>query len=282
MRKALLLGGVLTLAFTGVAYAAFSNTYIVNTKFTPVKSGTKKKPIPIGATLSFTVGTNPAGNRPAVIEKVATTISGIQENTNDFPICSSSRLLTAGEGPSSCAKGSLVGSGYFVVEYGATSKPATSASSECSIQASLYNAGHHTLVLYIYRGTPQGGKPVCPAPTSPVTINVTLTKVRTGLTASYTIPAALRHPAPGLDAVPVAATINIPVRSRIVKVKGTRAKTKTKSKRRSSKNRSRMTTRRVGLFESIACPPNHERGTKFTFTLENGTSRSANRGYICR
>jgi hypothetical protein len=73
-------------------------------------------------------------------------------------------------------KGSKISTGYFQVEYGPTASTSGSASQVCSLQADLYNSGHHDIVLYVYRGVAEEGKAVCPLPVDPVAINVALAK----------------------------------------------------------------------------------------------------------
>jgi hypothetical protein len=257
MRKIFLLAALGAVAIAGAAYAAtYSNKYTISTKFTPTKSGTTTHPLPIGANVSFNIGTTPSGFRPKVVRTYKTAISGIRENTNSFPVCSSSRLLTKGQGPSTCQKGSKIGSGHVIIEYGPTANNAAAYSAFCSAGATIYNSGHHHLTLYVVKGS-FAGRSGCPLPGA-YAITVTLAKSGSGVVAIYTLPLALRHFPSGFDDALTSGVLNVPVATR------------------------KVGTKTVGFLESVKCPANHQRQTAVTFIEENGSSHTATRNFFCK
>jgi hypothetical protein len=260
MRKAVLLGMVIALGAAGAAYAAsnLTNQYVIKTfKVGPKKSGTKAHPVSIGTTVNYTVGTKPPGSRPAVVKSETITIQGVRANSNKFPTCSSSRLLDSSQGPSTCPKGSLVGTGYFKAMIGPSSNRA--ATTPCRVDLSVYNSGNNRETYYLYVKTPgQNGE--CPNPpgTLPVAMTAKLSETKRGnLVQTFTLPEIVRHPINGFDSAPTFATLT--TRNLTTKVKG----------------------KKVGALESIACPPNHARQLAIKFTLENGSSRTATRNAAC-
>jgi hypothetical protein len=259
MRKAVLLGLVIALGAAGAAYAAtgLTNQYIITTfKVGPKKSGTKAHPVSIGTTVTYTVGTKPAGSRPAVIKSETITLQGVRANTNDFPTCSSSRLLEAGQGPSTCPKGSLVGTGFFKAMIGPSSN--RGATTPCRVDLSVYNSGNKRETYYLYAKAGQAGE--CPAPpgTLPAVMTAKLSETKSGnLVQTFTLPNNVRHPLTGFDSAPTFATLTTKNLTR--KVKG----------------------KTVGALESISCPANHSRQLAIKFTLENGSSRTATRNTAC-
>ena len=262
MRKVMLLAALAAMGVTGVAYAAttVTNQYVLKGKITPVKSGTKKHPKAIASQISYTVSTSPTGYRPNVTQKFKLSVQGEQEHTNAFPTCSSSRLLDKTQGPNTCSKGSKIGTGFFIAEIGQSSNQ-KQVLLTCRTEVSLYNAGGHDLVFYIYKGSKVSGQPSpCPLPNS-YAINIALKRQGKNLVASYTVPQALLHPptAPGTDASLVSASLNIPVHKKKLK-----------------------SGRKIGLFESFFCPKNGKRHVALTFTQENGQSRTATRNVACK
>jgi hypothetical protein len=260
MRKAVLLGMVIALGAAGAAYAATSltNQYIIK-PFTvsPKKSGTKTHPVSIGTTVAYTVSTKPAGSRPAVIKSETITIQGVRANSNKFPTCSSSRLVDPTEGPSTCAKGSLVGTGFFKAEIGPSANPSAPGQLNCRVDLSVYNSGNNRETYYLYLKPGQAGE--CPpSNTLPTTMTAKLSETKSGnLVQTFTLPNNVRHPATGFDSTPTFATLTTKNATR--KVKG----------------------KTVGALESISCPANHSRQLAIKFTLESGSSRTATRNTAC-
>jgi hypothetical protein len=260
MRRAVLLGALGAVLLSTAAYAAtFTNTYILFTHFSPIKSGTKSKPNPIGTNLQFNVGTNPSGFRPNVVSNYKVFISGITENTNQFPVCASSRLLAPKQGPKSCQRGSMVGAGHLIALTGPSSNSSAiyNFPKQCSLQVQIFNQGQHRLVLYIFAGSAVSGRAACSL-SKPVAVALSLTPSKTGLGGTFTLPTILRHPTSGQDQAVVTGVLAIPVAKR------------------------KIGKRTYGLLESVACPSNHQRATTMTFTEETGGSRSATRNFFCK
>jgi hypothetical protein len=263
MRKVMLLAALAALTVTGVAYAAttVSNKYVIKGKVTPVKSGTKKHPRPVGAQISYTVTTSPTGYRPNPVEKFKVVVQGAQEHTNVFPACSTSRLLDPTQGPNTCPTGSKVGTGFFISKIGPSSNQ-HKVLLTCRAELSAYNGGNHSLVFYIYKGTQVSGQPQpCPLPTS-YAIHVALKRKGRNLVATYSAPAALLHPASGQDAAVSSSSLSLPVQKKKITKHGKKVK--------------------VGLFETTLCPLNGQRQIALTFTQENGKSRTATRVVACK
>lgn len=258
MRKVVLLALAIALGAAGAAYAAISNQYVITTfKVTPKKSGTKTHPVSIGTTVSYTVGTVPKGNNPAVIKSESITMQDVRADSDAFPTCSSSRLLDSSQGPSTCPKRSQIGSGYFEADiYKAGTQPA-SPGTTCRVDLSVYNSGNNRATYYVYLKTGQAGE--CPnTGTLPVAITAKLSETKTGnLVQTFTLPNVLRHPITGYNSVPTFATVT--TKNQTIKVKG----------------------KTVGALESTGCPANHSRQVAIKFTLENGNSRTATRNAAC-
>jgi hypothetical protein len=258
MKRASLLAVLIAVLVSGAAYAALvTNSYVVNNVYT-TKSGTKKNPRPTKAVVSWSVTSIPTGFRPNVVKKYRLQIAGVQENTNSFPVCTSSRLLSPKQGPRTCAKGSKVGSGFLVSLVGPSSNnnlTPTPLSSSCSLGVRIYNAGHHHLTLYIFSQA-NHGLGSCSLQKS-LAVTVVLSHVGTGLQAIWTFPLVLRHSPAGDDDAVINGRINIPSQKRTVKGKT------------------------VGLLATYFCAPNHQRATSMTFTQEDGTARTATRSRFC-
>ena len=252
MRRVLLLAAVATLGVAGVAYGATSNTYVLNAKVTPSKSGTKKSPTPIAFDFGFTAAGSPSGSRPAPVKGYKISLAGVQENTRLFKGCGTTTL--SDKGPSGCPKGSQVGTGYLIVAIGATATPQTST--DCRAEATVFNGGNHNLTLYVYKGAQVAGQPApCAIPNGHSAINIDLVSSANGVSEQFSVPSSLLHPAAGLDASTVKSVLNSNalITNTTVKVRG------------------KKLTRKRGLLESIACPANHQRQVAATFTQEDGT-----------
>ena len=255
MRRVVLLMAVAVLGVAGVAYAA-SNLYVVKARITPVKSGTLAHPKPIGARIEIDVSTTPPGLRPIVVFNYSILISGVHENTNSFPTCSSSTLQSKSQ--RGCPRGSKAGSGFLLVEVGPTGNNAAAYSATCRVDVDVFNSGHGHLTLYAFTRREVNACPLL----KPIAINLTLRTKRKNLTASFSVPVALRHFPNGADDAITQAVLNLPVHRRTLTVKGVR--------------------RTVGLLASVACPVNHQRQVTITFTQEDGAKRTATANTPCR
>lgn len=262
MRKAVLLGMLIAVGAAGVAYAAgnTTNTYIINAKVTPKKSGTSAHPASIATSVSYTVGTSPKGRVPNTIKSEQITITGVRSNTNDFPGCGSSRLIDPKEGPSTCPKGSKIGSGYFVavIEKSGSNNPSPpNALTKCRVDLLVFNGTNHRIIYYLYLKQGQAGE--CPdTGTLPLTFTALLSETKSGnLVQSFTLPRSVRHPITGYDSRPTFASVTIP--GETTKVKG----------------------KKVGLLESTSCPVNHTRQVLIRFSGETGAARTSTRLVAC-
>jgi len=267
MRKTLLLAVAIALGVAGTAYAVVTvtNHYTYHTKVTPTKSGTRAHPRPVALHVDVTATATPAGYRPNIVKTIDLTGQGLQQHTNFFPACGTARLTDPAEGPATCPKGSLAGTGFFIVWI---SKPGDQTPSGkvtvCRVEMSIYNGGNHTLSIYVYSNGKAGE---CPLP-QPAAFHANLPHTGRGLVLTFTIPQALRHPTVGtvtFDAAAIQASADLPAKQTTVKHKKGNKTIKTK----------------VGLFESISCPHNHQRFTSTKLTLENGHSNTLTRLVRC-
>jgi hypothetical protein len=276
MRKALLLGLIGACMIAGAAYGAttITNVYIVHGRIVPVKSGTKAHPIPAGGHIDFSVTTNPAGQRPNIVKTILLRVQGLTENTNRFKACGTARLTNPGEGPSTCPKTSLVGTGYLVADI---SKPGDQTPSgtvlTCRVELSIYNGGNHDLSYYLFANPTAPATqspPECPssgpAAFKPEAFVAALTKTRKGLVESATFPSDVLHPFGGaFDAAVIKSSVNIIALAKRVKV--------------GPAGHKRTVT--IGLFATNSCPANHKRQVALTFRQENGGSRTVTKLQSC-
>ncbi len=264
MRKIPLLALLVALGLAGTAYAAtvVTNVYVLSAKAAHKKSGTKAHPLPFGGTIGYTVTTKPSGERPNVVQQTVLTVAGVRANTNDFPTCSSSRLTASG--PTSCPKGSLVGTGTLTAEIGsATSQSGPQLT--CQVEQSIYNGGGNSLSYYIYATKATGQCPL----SAPIVFTSKLAEKNGALVQTINVPYSLRHPNnnSALDGATTKVAVTLPVKTitlKAKKVKGKKVKGKT-----------------VGYFESTACPANHKRHISAKFTLESGKSKTATLNVAC-
>jgi hypothetical protein len=268
MRRVLLIATLVALGLAGTAYAAIqvSNVYVVTGKVTPKKSGTKAHPVPIASTIAYTVTTRPKGERPNVISQLVFTVQGVQAHTNSFPTCSTSRLNNTSQGPSTCPKASLVGTGFFLAEVGAAGKQSgPQIIPSCRVELSIYNGGGNSLSYYIYT-TKAAGE--CPA-VAPFAFVAHVAEKGTTLVQTIKVPPSVRHPGNNtkIDAATIKAFASLPLKTITTKSKKVKGKT--------------VKGKKVGFFESILCPPNGRRHVSVKFTLENGKSQTATANVAC-
>lgn len=269
MRKALLLGLIGALGIAATAYAAttVTNVYTVHGTIKPAKSGTKAHPVPIGGHVDYAISTTPPGYRPNLLKTLELRVQGITENTDAFPPCGSARLNDVSEGPSTCPKGSLFGTGYLTADVTTFGNQKPPFVLTCRAELSIYNGGDHTLTFYVYKGTPPAGQTECPLPRNEAFV-APLTHTAKGLVVTATFPQDLRHPTVAgqtFDVAVVSSSVNISTVSKTVKEgKG--------------KKRHKVT---IGLFASTLCPANHKRQVALTFVPESGNSRTVTRLVAC-
>jgi hypothetical protein len=231
------------MVFAAVALAVQENTYTVNGKVTPTKTGSKKKPVPVGLDFGYTVAEK-SGNRPALINKYTIHFAGLQVNSKVAKTCTAAKI-DAAQTDSVCPKGSLIGTGDVENQSGATSDE-TANTITCHLNLSVYNAGNRKAALFL-----EGGPSSDPAENCPLTvakaIDANFVRNKTGTALVFTVDDQLLHPAPGFD-------------NAVVLVKSTIKKLTKKIK---GKTR--------GYFESWGGCKNKKRAITVTFTPNNGT-----------
>lgn len=242
---------VAALSLAGIAYAAatVTNIYTISARITPVKSGTKSKPNPISQSYTWSVSTAAPGQRPAVVRGFQYAVSGIVENTDFFPACSSSTLET--KGPGGCRSGSKLGTGLFGADLAPSGDFSDTYAIPCRLNLDIFNGGSHNILLYFSKPASGG----CPLP-RPLSVVV---QYRSGnnLIGSYSLPSALLHPTTRTDLAMTHQTFSIANKSVVRKGK------------------------KIGLFATNACPPNHQRQIAVTFTREDGIGRIATEHVAC-
>lgn len=250
------------LSAAGAAWAArtVTNVYTVKAGVRPVKPGTRQHPRPIASNLEWDVASVPAGERPANVSRYAISWQGIQEHTTLFPSCAPSRLATP---VPNCPRGSKIGSGFLILELGATGFSDSGYNPTCSLSLALFNGGHHDLTLFVYEGRPARGEPAeCTIPGGHAAIRVNIRRSGRGIREAFRAPPKLMHPAQGLDTAVIKGVIRVPKKQKLVTRGGVR--------------------RRVGLFDSFFCPRSHQRQVAMTFTREDGGVATSSTFVSCR
>jgi hypothetical protein len=267
LRRIGLLVVLAVFGIAGVAYAAVTNVYVIGASFKPHKSGTSKHPTPVSIGLGWLVGTEFAGLRPNVVRGYHVFLEGLLENTNFFPGCDTSKLSGRKGNPGKCPRGSEIGRGDLILEIGPTGEREDQYNAECRADVLIFNGGDHNLTLYVYRGRQLAHQPApCTIPGDHVVINVRLAHSKHGLNWNWSVPLDLLHPAPGIDAAVIYATLSVP--------------SKEKALTRRVKGKSHHT--KIGLFETYLCPHNHQRQVAITFTEEDGVGRTGTTLVACK
>lgn len=136
------------LVVAGAAVAATGsqiNTYKSTLKFTSKKSGTAKKPVPIGYTQNIkATGTN--GNRTAVLENITTKIYGLKADGKHFPTCSLNKIAAA-HNDTVCPKGAKLASGWITATLGSNSD-FTAQGLPCDPALDVWNSGQGKLTFF--------------------------------------------------------------------------------------------------------------------------------------
>jgi hypothetical protein len=257
MRRVLLVATLVALGAAGAAYAAsVQNVYVFTskTKITPVKSGTKQHPVPIKSVIEYKTTTRPSGSRPNVVVAIKFTVQDVRANTNRFPACGTSVLTN--KGPSGCKKGSKIGSGSFTAEIGPSSNQ-SQVTVTCHPLVTVFNGGNNKISYYVASNNPTD--PALCHTAKPSAFSATLTKRGNDLVQTVSFPQQVIHPVTGFDAAAVDTMLTLPVKPVTIKKKT------------------------IGLFESIGCPPNHQRQLSAVFTTEkNGKSSPVTRLVPCK
>ena len=243
------LAAVLALSCAATAFAA--NVYTVNFKTTPAKSGTSKKPAPIGGTFGFKVSeTN--NQRPAALEKLTVDFAGIRINTSRFKGCAAAKIEQA-QSDSVCPKASLVATGY-ANNFAGNIQDRSDKSISCYLSVKLYNSGPGKAALFVK------GDPNLPAPRNcPISvataIPVSIARRATGDRLSFSIPANLKQPLPTLRNSLVETQLTLAKKT--VRVKG----------------------KTYGYFETFGGCKNRKRAVTATFDNEGTDADTTQSGF---
>lgn len=139
---------VLIAAASALAATGGLNTYTASIKFSPNKAGSGKAPSSTGFLQKY-VANGTGGNRTAPLTNIKTVIYGMTSDGKDFPTCSASKIINAGN-DTGCPKGALVASGAITAILGPLTD--TSASSPntipCNPKLDVWNAGQGKLVFF--------------------------------------------------------------------------------------------------------------------------------------
>ena len=139
---------VLIAAASAFAATGGINTYTASLKFSPNKAGSGKAPSSMGFTQKYVAnGTN--GNRTAPLTDIKTTIYGLTSDGKDFPTCSSSKIVSAGN-DTVCPKGALVASGAITAILGPLTEPELERAGQlpCNPLLDVWNAGQGKVVYF--------------------------------------------------------------------------------------------------------------------------------------
>lgn len=197
---------VLIAAASALAATGGLNTYTASLKFSPNKKGSGKAPSSLAWTQKYTA-TGTGGNRTAPLTDIKTVIYGMTSDGKDFPTCSASKIINAGN-DTVCPKGALVASGAITAILGPLTD--TSASSPntipCDPKLDVWNAGQGKLVFFFVE-TPShtcgpiqtGGVPPFPG---------TVKTVGKNLVQDTPIPSYVSFPITGIEGSLTSETLN--------------------------------------------------------------------------
>jgi hypothetical protein len=174
------------LAFATSAYAA--NEYTITFSTNPTKSGTTKKPAPISGKFGFNVR-DTQGRRPAALDRLTVSFTGIRMNTRQFTGCSASRIEAA-QSDRVCSSRALVATG-FANNIAGNIADRNDQSIRCGLTVRLYNSGSGKMVLFV-KGGPNEARP-CPIQLA-TAIPVSIVRRSTGDRLSFSIPQNLKNP----------------------------------------------------------------------------------------
>jgi hypothetical protein len=200
------------LALAAPAQAA--NEYNVTASTSPKKSGTAKKPTPVGVDLGFTVR-DTEGGRPLSLERFTALFEGITVNTNPFARCSATKITQA-KSDATCPEGSLVATGYARNVAGARDNR-RDASIRCYLSLRLHNSGNNRMALFVEGDPNASGDRACPIDLA-TAIPISVVRQSRGSALRLTIPESLKHPLATLTNAVV--EMNLKVKRMTRKVKG--------------------------------------------------------------
>lgn len=254
MRKILIpLALIATLAIAATAYAF--NVYTVSGSVSPTKTGSKKKPVPVGVKFGYTVGTTD-GKRPTPIVKYSIKFAGLRVNTQPFAKCTFAQISQSNS-DANCPAASVAGRGFIENAAGAEANP-NDRSIPCNAGLTVYNSGSNKAVIFV-KGDPNSTDPrtnckiVLAAP-----IPANFISSASGTTLEFRVPSSLLRPAPGI--VNAVTKVTSTITKRTKKVRG----------------------KTVGFFESTGgCNSRRQRNITVTFTPETGTSSRVQKPVRC-
>jgi hypothetical protein len=233
---------VVVAALMLVAPALAANEYNVTASFSPTKSGTVKKPAPVGITFGYVVK-DTEGGRPFSLENFTALFEGVAVNTNTFPKCSAS-AITQAQTDSGCPSGSLVATGYARNLAGDRNNR-KDVSVKCYLTLRLHNSGNNKMALFV-KGDPQlAGAKNCPISLS-TAIPVSIVRQSRGAALRLVIPESLKHPLATLTNAVV--EVNLKVKKLTKKAHG----------------------RSTGLFETVGRCTRGKRAVTVSFNNEGG------------
>jgi hypothetical protein len=229
-------------ALTFAAPAHAVNEYDIKASTSPAKSGTTKKPTPVGINLAFTVR-DTEGGRPLSLERFTALFEGVAVNTNAFAKCSAT-AITQAKTDSGCPSGSLVATG-FARNLAGNRADRKDRSISCYLTLRLHNSGNNKMALFV-KGDPNGaGDKACPIDLA-TAIPISVVRQARGAALRLSIPESLKHPLATLTNALV--EVNLKVKKMTKKVKG----------------------RNVGLFETTGRCVRGKRAVTITFNNEGG------------
>jgi hypothetical protein len=179
-----------TIALGGVALAASTTTYTSKSTVRPAKGGTKKKPVPLALSMSWTQ-TGPNGERPTPTKGYSLTWTGLNENGGDFPTCTQEEI-DAAQSDSVCPEGSLVGDGKLIGLAGSETDPVGGIT--CERQPKMYNAGDGKATLFL-AGDPSQCAGIGYLPP----VAMTWKNSGTSATLTFDVPPNITSPLPGIE-----------------------------------------------------------------------------------
>ena len=252
-KKFLLATLALALVLVPASSAFAANDYTTSASFTPAAKGTAKKPVPVAASLAFSVK-DTEGKRPQSMESLRIDLKGIATNGARFKSCSAAKI-TQDSSDSACPSGSLIGTGYARNVAGNRTN-FDDGSIRCYLTLRLHNAGAGKLALFVKGDPNQTGDKNCPIALA-TAIPISVTKSSTGSTMKLVIPESLKHPIATLTNSLV--EMSLKVTKKTAKVKG----------------------RTVGMFEAVGQCSGGKRAVTYTFNNEGGNVSRQNAAARC-
>lgn len=244
----------LALLLIPASVALAVNEYTTSASFSPSSKGSKKRPVPVGATLAFTVR-DTEGKRPQSMEALNIKLDGITTNGARFKSCSATKITRASS-DADCPRGSLIGTGY-ARNIAGNRTSFDDQSIRCYLTLRLHNAGRNKLALFVK------GDPNAPADTNcPVAlataIPINIVRSASGSTMRLSIPESLKHP--------VTTLTNSIVEMRLVVPRKT----------------TRYRGKRVGMFAAVGQCRSKRRNVTFTWSNEGGNVAKQTTRARCR